>query len=136
VRNGTVVLKFFLHLSRDEQKVRLLKRIDTREKRWKFSSADVEERAYRGDYMRAYEDMLCATSTRHAPWFVIPADDKHIARASVAAILSGTIASLPLQLPLASSVEHRRLVQLRAEALADLTVNRERMAIPANDSGA
>ena len=117
VRNGTVVLKFFLHLSRDEQRARLLKRIDTREKRWKFTSADVEERAYWDDYMSAYENMLSATSTRHAPWFIIPADDKHIARASVAATLSGTIASLPLHLPLASSVEHRRLAQLRAKLL-------------------
>ena len=117
VRNGTVVLKFFLHLSRDEQRARLLKRIDTREKRWKFTSAEVEERAYWDDYMSAYENMLSATSTRHAPWFIIPADDKHIARASVAATLSGTIASLPLHLPLASSVEHRRLAQLRAKLL-------------------
>jgi hypothetical protein len=113
VRNGTVILKFYLHLSREEQKVRLLKRIDTEEKRWKFSSADVEERAYWDDYMRAYEDMLSATSTKHAPWFIIPADDKHIARASVAAILSGTIAALPLPPPHTSDGDQRRLAQLR-----------------------
>jgi PPK2 family polyphosphate:nucleotide phosphotransferase len=117
VRNGTVVLKFFLNLSKEEQRARLLKRIDTREKRWKFSSADVEERVLWDDYMSAYENMLSATSTRYAPWYVIPADDKHIARASVAAILSGNIASLPLQLPLASRDDDRRLAQLRARLL-------------------
>ena len=113
VRSGTTVLKFYLHLSREEQKKRLLKRIDTREKRWKFSSADVEERAFWPQYMKAYEDMLSATSTPQAPWYIIPADDKHLARAAVAAILSATIAGLKLTPPMASATDQRRLAQLR-----------------------
>jgi len=117
VRNGTVVLKFYLHLSREEQKARLLKRIDTHEKQWKFSASDVEERAYWDSYMTAYEGMLSATSTADAPWYVIPADDKHIARASVAAILSGTIASLPLHPPKASVTDAAGLAALRRRLL-------------------
>jgi PPK2 family polyphosphate:nucleotide phosphotransferase len=117
VRNGTIILKFYLHLSSEEQRRRLLKRLDTREKQWKFTAADVTERGYWSDYMDAYEDMLSATSTPEAPWHVIPADDKHIARASVAAILSGTIASLPLHPPLASAGEQARLASLRRRLL-------------------
>jgi PPK2 family polyphosphate:nucleotide phosphotransferase len=116
VRNGTIILKFYLHLSSEERR-RLLKRLDTREKQWKFTAADVTERGYWADYMNAYEDMLSATSTPEAPWHVIPADDKHIARASVAAILSGTIASLPLHPPLASAGEPGRLASLRRRLL-------------------
>ncbi len=117
VRNGTVVLKFYLHMSREEQLSRLLKRIDTREKHWKFSISDVEERSYWDKYMHAYEDMLAATSTAHAPWFLIPADNKHIARAAVAAILSATIASLPLQRSPVSTLDERRLSELRRQLL-------------------
>jgi PPK2 family polyphosphate:nucleotide phosphotransferase len=117
VRNGTVVLKFYLHMSRDEQRARLLKRIDTHEKQWKFSAADVEERAHWDHYMTAYEEALSATSTAQAPWYVIPADDKHIARASVAAILSGTIAALPLRPPKASVSDAAGLAALRRRLL-------------------
>lgn len=113
VRNGTTVLKFYLHLSRDEQKRRLLKRIDTPEKQWKFTSADVAERNRWDDYMVAYERMISATSTAQAPWYVIPADDKHIARASVAAVLSGSIAALPLHPPSESAPDRARLAALR-----------------------
>jgi PPK2 family polyphosphate:nucleotide phosphotransferase len=109
VRNGTVILKFFLNISKQEQQRRLLQRIDASEKHWKFSAADLEERAYWDDYMGAYQDMLRATSTEWAPWHVIPADHKHVARASVAAILSGTIRSLGLKFPVLAPADERRL---------------------------
>ncbi len=79
-RNGTRVLKFFLHLSKEEQRKRFLARIDEPDKNWKFSMADVAERQFWPQYMRAYEDCLSATSTKHAPWHVVPADDKFNAR--------------------------------------------------------
>ena len=98
-RNGTAIVKFFLNVSKAEQKRRLLERSRTTDKHWKFSAADLEERGYWRDYMAAYQDMLRATSTDWAPWYVIPADHKYVARALVAAILSGTIGALGLRLP-------------------------------------
>jgi PPK2 family polyphosphate:nucleotide phosphotransferase len=98
-RNGTVILKFYLHLSKDEQKRRLLDRLETEEKLWKFSVGDLAERQYWGEYIEAYEDMLHATSTEWAPWYVIPADHKWVARTLVADIVSTTIKSLDLQYP-------------------------------------
>ncbi len=85
--NGTIILKFFLHVSKKEQKKRFLERIDDPTKNWKFSLADMKERNYWEKYMEAYEEMLSATSVLHAPWFVIPADDKWFARLSIAAII-------------------------------------------------
>ena len=79
-RNGTCIVKFFLHVSKDEQRKRFLARIDDERKNWKFSAADVAERARWKDYMRAYEDCLEATSTDQAPWYAVPADDKPNAR--------------------------------------------------------
>lgn len=99
VRNGTVILKFFLNVSKKEQKRRFLERLDTADKNWKFSIHDVEERQHWDDYMEAYEDAIKATSTPWAPWYVIPADRKYIARAAVADILSRTIQSLDLTYP-------------------------------------
>src|ERR1700761_3854139 len=90
-RNGTRVLKFFLHLSKDEQRKRFLDRINTPDKNWKFSSADLKERAYWQDYTRAYEKCLSETSTRQAPWYVVPADDKLNARLIVSKILQQTL---------------------------------------------
>ena len=87
VRNGTVVLKFFLHLSKGEQKKRFLDRLDRPEKNWKFSPADLSERAFWDDYMGAYESALEATSTKSAPWYVVPADDKWVTHSAVASIL-------------------------------------------------
>ena len=98
-RNGTVILKFFLHLSRKEQKRRLLERLNDPDKHWKFSAGDVAERMYWNDYMKAYEDALSATSTRHAPWYVIPADHKWVARSAVSEILADTVEGLDLKLP-------------------------------------
>ncbi len=98
-RSGTRVLKFFLHVSREEQKKRFLERLTDPEKNWKFSATDVAERAHWKKYMEAYEEALQATSTRDAPWFVIPADHKWIARATVSEILADTIEGLKLKFP-------------------------------------
>ena len=97
--NGTVILKFFLNVSNGEQKKRFLERIDTPEKNWKFSPADVHERAHWKEYMKAFEDVFNNTSTRWAPWHIIPADRKWFTRAAVADIIVGTLQSLNLKYP-------------------------------------
>lgn len=99
VRNGTLVLKFFLNVSKEEQKKRFLDRLNDPTKHWKFSVGDLAERARWDEYMAAYEDMLSATSTKHAPWYVIPADQKWAARAMVAMIITDTINGLGLKYP-------------------------------------
>jgi PPK2 family polyphosphate:nucleotide phosphotransferase len=99
-RNGTAILKFFLHLSKEEQRERFLARLDEPEKHWKFSAKDVAERAYWDDYMRAYEEAIGATSTEWAPWYIIPADHKWVSRALVANIIAATIESLDLAFPI------------------------------------
>ncbi len=98
-RNGTRIVKFFLNVSKDEQKKRFLERLDDPKKRWKFSARDVDERRYWDDYMSAYEDALTETSTKWAPWYVIPADYKWVTRALVARILSNEIGELGLKVP-------------------------------------
>jgi len=98
-RNGTVIRKFFLHVSKDEQKRRFLARLEEPEKNWKFSANDVKERALWDDYQRAYEDMLGATSTAYAPWHIIPADHKWFARLAVADIVIDTLRSMKLHFP-------------------------------------
>lgn len=98
-RNGTVILKFFLNISNKEQKKRFLERIDTPEKNWKFSSADVRERAFWKDYMTAYEEVFSKTSTQWAPWHIIPADRKWFTRTAVADIIVTTLESLKLKYP-------------------------------------
>jgi PPK2 family polyphosphate:nucleotide phosphotransferase len=98
-RNGTAVIKFFLHVSRGEQRKRFLKRLSDPNKHWKFSASDLAERAYWDDYTRAYEEMLTGTSTKWAPWYVVPADHKWVTRAVVANVLTGTIRSLSLHYP-------------------------------------
>ncbi|MGE3315815.1 MAG: polyphosphate kinase 2 family protein [Planctomycetaceae bacterium] len=97
--NGTLILKFFLNVSKKEQKKRFLERIDETDKHWKFSSADVKERAYWKQYMEAYEEALSETSTDWAPWYVIPADNKWVTRAVVAALITDAIESLNLKFP-------------------------------------
>jgi PPK2 family polyphosphate:nucleotide phosphotransferase len=97
--NGTLILKFFLHISKEEQKKRLLERLENEEKYWKFSLADLAERGYWDDYQEVYEKMLENTSTEHAPWYVIPADYKWVARALIADLISTRIQSLPLHYP-------------------------------------
>lgn len=110
-RNGTRIIKFFLHLSEEEQRKRFLERIDEPEKNWKFSLADIEERKFWKQYMHAYEACLSATSTRNAPWYVIPADDKENARLIISQTILDTFKSLKLAYP-KSSAEHQRELQL------------------------
>ncbi len=98
-RNGTVIRKFYLHVSKDEQKKRFLARLEEPEKNWKFQAGDVKERALWDEYQRAYEDMLGATSTTYAPWHVIPADHKWFARLAVADIIIDTLRSMKLHYP-------------------------------------
>ena len=98
-RNGTVILKFFLHLSKEEQRKRFLKRLKDPSKQWKFSPADLAERAFWDDYMKAYEKAIGATSTKHAPWYIVPADHKWVSRAIVAHVVTRTIESLDLRYP-------------------------------------
>ena len=116
-RNGTRILKFFLHLSKEEQRKRFLKRIDTPEKNWKFSMADVEERKYWKQYMKAYEACLSATSTRTAPWFVVPADDKANAQLIVSRIVLDALKELKMEYP-KSSPQHRRELHTIRKLLA------------------
>ena len=112
-RNGTRIIKFFLHLSKEEQRKRFLDRIDKPEKNWKFSLADIEERKFWKRYMRAYEKALSATSTRHAPWYVVPADDKLNSRLIVSRILLDTVESLELSYPKTTAARRRELLLLR-----------------------
>jgi PPK2 family polyphosphate:nucleotide phosphotransferase len=98
-RNGTRIIKFFLHLSKDEQRRRFLKRLDDPSKNWKFSLGDLGERRLWSEYMRAYEDCLSVTSTRHAPWYVVPADDKKNTRLIVSQVIVDTLAGLRLSYP-------------------------------------
>lgn len=112
-RNQTLILKFFLHLSKAEQKRRFLARLDTPDKLWKFSAADLRERGFWDDYQDAYEDMLSATSTRLAPWYVIPADRKWFARAAVADIIVRRLEALDLEFPSVPAEQRRELQQAR-----------------------
>ncbi len=116
-RNGTLVLKFFLHLSKDEQRKRFLARIDDPKKQWKFAEADVTEREFWKDYQHAFEDALSATSTKKAPWHVIPADHKHIARALVADIIVSAIKDLDLKYPELSAEQKAALATCREKLL-------------------
>jgi PPK2 family polyphosphate:nucleotide phosphotransferase len=112
-RNGTRIIKFFLHLSKEEQRKRFIDRIDQPEKNWKFSADDVEERKFWKQYMRAYEKCLSATSTRRAPWYVVPADDKLNARLIVSRIVLDTVESLELSYPKTTAARRRELLLLR-----------------------
>jgi len=109
-RNGTRVVKFFLHLSEEEQCKRFLKRIEDPERNWKFSQADLEERKYWVDYRKAYEECLEATSTDHAPWFVVPADDKPNARMIISQVILDTLKGLKLSYP-KTTPEHQQELQ-------------------------
>ena len=111
--NGTHVVKFFLHISRDEQRKRLLARIDDPEKNWKFSLADVQERRLWDDYMSAYGHCLGATSSAYAPWYVVPADDKRTARLIISNIICETLEGLDLAYPKLDAARRRELVKLR-----------------------
>jgi PPK2 family polyphosphate:nucleotide phosphotransferase len=112
-RNGTRTIKMFLHLSKDEQRKRFLERIDGPEKNWKFSLADIHERKYWKDYMKAYEACLHATSTHHAPWYVVPADDKENARLIVSQIVLDALNGLRMAYPKTTSKRRQELKSIR-----------------------
>jgi polyphosphate kinase 2 (PPK2 family) len=111
--NGTRIIKFYLHLSKDEQRKRFLDRIDEPEKNWKFSLADIEERKFWKQYMKAFEECLRATSTREAPWYVVPADDKENARLIVSQIVLDTLEDLDLSYPQTSATRRKELLAIR-----------------------
>jgi PPK2 family polyphosphate:nucleotide phosphotransferase len=115
VRNGTVILKFFLNVSKEEQKERFLERLKRPEKNWKFSPSDLAERGYWDDYMAAYEDAMSATSTEWAPWYVIPADHKWVTRSAVADIVTSAIRDLDLKYPEVTPEQRKLLEEARAK---------------------
>jgi PPK2 family polyphosphate:nucleotide phosphotransferase len=114
-RNGTIILKFFLNISKETQKKRFMERLDKPEKNWKFSSSDLAERAHWDDYTKVYEEAISATSTKYAPWYIIPADNKWVTRALVADIITSTLRKLNLKFPKVSEVEHQRLAEARIQ---------------------
>ena len=113
--NGTRIIKFFLHISKEEQRKRFLQRIDVPEKNWKFGLADIEERKFWKQYMKAYEECLSATSTRDAPWYVVPADDKENARLIVSQILLDTLEGLKMTYPKAGAERRHELLSIRKQ---------------------
>src|SRR6516225_12202069 len=115
VRNGIVVLKFFLHISKEEQKRRFLERLERPEKNWKFSTSDLSERAFWADYMNAYEDALTATTTEEAPWHVVPADNKWVTRAVVADVITTAIQSLDLKFPEVTEEQRKLLAEAKSQ---------------------
>jgi len=114
-RNGTRIIKFFLHLSKDEQRKRFLERIDETDKNWKFSLADIHERKYWTEYMKAYEACLNATSTHHAHWYVVPADDKENARLIVSRIVLDALGDLRMAYPRTTAKRRRELKSIRKQ---------------------
>ena len=116
-RNGIILRKFFLHVSKDEQKKRFLERIDNPDKNWKFSSSDVNERGYWNDYMKAYEDMIRNTATKNSPWYVVPADNKWFTRLVVAAAIIDSLASLDLKYPKVGEEKLKELAEAKHSLL-------------------
>jgi PPK2 family polyphosphate:nucleotide phosphotransferase len=112
-RNGTRIVKFFLHVSKEEQRERFLSRIDEPEKNWKFNRGDIEEREYWSDYMAAYEACLEGTSTRHSPWFIVPADDKQNTRLIISEIILHTLRKLKMKYPVLDEKRRNELRSLR-----------------------
>jgi PPK2 family polyphosphate:nucleotide phosphotransferase len=118
-RNGYLILKFFLHVSRKEQKQRFLERLDTPDKHWKFSAADVGERRHWDDYQSAYEDMIRNTAARHAPWYVVPADNKWYTRMVVAAAIVDAMDRLNLQYPRTDAARRNALAAARRSLVSE-----------------
>lgn len=118
-RNGVLVRKFFLHLSKEEQKRRFLERLNTPEKNWKFSANDIKERAYWDDYAKAYEEMIQFTSSPQAPWYVVPADNKWFTRLVVAAAVIDTLNSLNLSYPELSDAARKELEAAKQQLMAE-----------------
>jgi PPK2 family polyphosphate:nucleotide phosphotransferase len=117
--SGTKVVKFFLHISKEEQRRRFLARIDEPKKNWKFSMADIRERAFWDDYMTAYEDCLSATSTDHSPWYVVPADDKRNARLIVSRVIVDTLKELKMTYPKSDLTRREELATIRVALEAE-----------------
>ncbi|MDB6152546.1 MAG: Polyphosphate kinase 2 [Chthoniobacteraceae bacterium] len=117
--NGTIVLKFFLHVSKGEQKKRLLERLNNAEKHWKFDPRDLVERGFWDDYMKAYEETICATATKDAPWYVVPADNKWYTRVVVASAIIDAIDSLDLEYPQLDSKQREALSKARKALAAE-----------------
>ena len=124
--NGTIILKIFLHVSKDEQKKRFLERIDNTDKNWKFSIADAQERKHWDAYMKAYEEMLSATSTDYAPWYVLPADDKWFTRLCLGAIIYFEFEKLGLEYPTVSAEQKEKLQLVKKELLGELTSKKKK----------
>ena len=118
-RNGTRIIKFFLHLSKEEQRQRFLQRIDTPDKNWKFSLADIEERNFWKHYMKAYEACLGATSTHHAPWYIVPADDKQNARLIISQIVLDTFKALKMSYPAIDAKRKQELLSIRRQLMEE-----------------
>src|SRR5215469_6119472 len=118
-RQGVIILKFFLNMSRAEQKKRFMKRLDTPEKNWKFSASDVRERKFWDDYMRAYEGAIRATASKHAPWFVVPADNRWFTRLVVAAAIVEAVEQLDLTYPKVDAEKKKELATMRAELVRE-----------------
>ena len=118
-RNGTLIRKFFLHVSREEQKRRFLERLDEPEKNWKFSAGDVRERGYWKEYARAYEEMIRQTATPDCPWYVVPADNKWFTRVVVAAAVIEALASLELHYPEVTPAQRKELRAARTQLAAE-----------------
>lgn len=116
-RNGTTIVKIFLHLSREEQEKRLIERIDSPEKNWKFSQADIREREFWLEYRKAYESCIEATSTEHAPWFIVPADNKHDARFIISEILLHALRKLDMKYPSVSAEDEKYLAVIRDQLM-------------------
>ena len=117
--NGTVILKFFLHVSKEEQKQRFLARIDEEEKNWKFSVNDCKERGFWDDYMHAYEDVFSNTSTEAAPWYIVPADNKWFTRLAVAATIYHTLEKLDLTYPMVTDEKKAELQDVKRMLMAE-----------------
>jgi PPK2 family polyphosphate:nucleotide phosphotransferase len=113
-RQGTIIRKFFLHVSRDEQRRRLLSRLEEKSKNWKFAAADIAERAHWDEYQRAYEDAIAATATKDAPWYVVPADHKWFTRLIVAGVIVDALASLRLHFPKVDQSKRKELKAIEA----------------------
>jgi PPK2 family polyphosphate:nucleotide phosphotransferase len=115
--NGTRIVKFFLHLSKDEQRKRFLERIDDPKKNWKFSPDDIKERGFWKQYMKAYEKCLSATSTKDSPWYIVPADDKESARLIVSQIVIETLKNLKMSYPETTPQRHQELLVIRGQLM-------------------
>ncbi len=118
-RNGTIVIKFFLNVSKEEQKNRFIERIDDADKNWKFSAADAKERGYWNDYMHAYEEMIQNTATPDAPWYIIPADNKSYARIAIASAIIHTLDEMELEYPKVSDEKIAELNEIKKALLAE-----------------